>query len=88
MDIIGNYSRLQCRHHPMNLLFCSIGVLIGTLIRFCVERATSALSLLLPVTSHVPPVSAIILLAGIAKGPCTGLHHPPSCEHPGEAASV
>jgi putative tricarboxylic transport membrane protein len=75
---------------PMNLLFCFIGVFIGTLIGVLPGIGPpAALSLLLPVTFHAPPVSAIILLAGIAYGAMYGGSTTSILVNiPGEAASV
>ncbi len=75
---------------PMNLLFCFIGVLVGTLIGVLPGIGPpAALSLLLPVTFHVPPVSAIILLAGIMYGAMYGGSTTSILVNiPGEAASV
>jgi putative tricarboxylic transport membrane protein len=75
---------------PMNLLFCFIGVFIGTLIGVLPGIGPpAALSLLLPVTFHVPPVSAIILLAGIMYGAMYGGSTTSILVNiPGEAASV
>jgi putative tricarboxylic transport membrane protein len=75
---------------PINLLFCFIGVLVGTLIGVLPGIGPpAALSLLLPVTFHVPPVSAIILLAGIMYGAMYGGSTTSILVNiPGEAASV
>ena len=75
---------------PMNLMFCFIGVLVGTLIGVLPGIGPpAALSLLLPVTFHVPPVSAIILLAGIMYGAMYGGSTTSILVNiPGEAASV
>lgn len=75
---------------PMNLLFCFIGVLVGTLIGVLPGIGPpAALSLLLPVTFHVPPVSAIIMLAGIMYGAMYGGSTTSILVNiPGEAASV
>ena len=75
---------------PVNLLFCFIGVLVGTLIGVLPGIGPpAALSLLLPVTFHVPPVSAIILLAGIMYGAMYGGSTTSILVNiPGEAASV
>src|SRR5215208_1507516 len=54
---------------PLNLLYCLIGVLIGTLIGVLPGIGPVAtLSMLLPITFHLPPVSALIMLAGIYYG--------------------
>jgi putative tricarboxylic transport membrane protein len=76
--------------HPMNLLYCLIGVLIGTLTGVLPGVGpAAALSLLLPVTFHVPPVSAIILLAGITYGAMYGGSTTSILVNiPGEPASV
>ena len=75
---------------PMNLLFCFIGVLIGTLVGVLPGIGpAAALSLLLPVTFHVPSVSAVILLAGIMYGAQYGGSTTSILVNiPGEAASV
>jgi putative tricarboxylic transport membrane protein len=75
---------------PMNLFYCFAGVLIGTLIGVLPGVGpASALSLLLPITFHVPPVSTIILLAGITYGAMYGGSTTSILVNiPGEAASV
>jgi putative tricarboxylic transport membrane protein len=75
---------------PMNLLYCFLGVLIGTLVGVLPGVGpASALSLLLPVTFYVPPVSAIILLAGIGYGAQYGGSTTSILVNiPGEAGSV
>ena len=75
---------------PMNLLYCFFGVLIGTLIGVLPGVGpAAALSLLLPVTFYVPPVSTIILLAGITYGAMYGGSTTSILVNiPGEAASV
>lgn len=58
---------------PMNLLYCFVGVLVGTLVGVLPGVGPpAALSLLLPATFRVPPVSAVILLAGIMYGAMYG----------------
>ncbi len=60
---------LQVAIQPINLLYCFIGVSIGTLIGVLPGIGPVAtMSLLLPVTFHISPVSAIIMLAGIYYG--------------------
>jgi len=75
---------------PMNLLYCFFGVLVGTLVGVLPGVGpAAALSLLLPITFHVPPVSTIILLAGIAYGAMYGGSTTSILVNiPGEAASV
>ena len=73
-----------------NLLFCFIGVLIGTLVGVLPGLGpVAAISLLLPTTFHVTPVSAIIMLAGIYYGAMYGGSTTSILVNiPGEAASV
>jgi putative tricarboxylic transport membrane protein len=75
---------------PMNLFYCFAGVFIGTLIGVLPGVGpASALSLLLPITFYVPPVSTIILLAGITYGAMYGGSTTSILVNiPGEAASV
>jgi putative tricarboxylic transport membrane protein len=54
---------------PMNLLFCFVGVLLGTLVGVLPGLGPGAtISLLLPLTYHLNPVSSIIMVAGIYYG--------------------
>ena len=54
---------------PMNLLFCFVGVLLGTLIGVLPGLGPGpTISLLLPLTYHLNPVSSIIMVAGIYYG--------------------
>ena len=80
----------QVALQPANLLFCFIGVLIGTLVGVLPGLGpTAAISLLLPTTFHVSPVSAIIMLAGIYYGAMYGGSTTSILVNiPGEAASV
>src|SRR5574342_814825 len=75
---------------PGNLLFCFIGVFIGTLIGVLPGIGpVGAMSLLLPVTFGLSPVSAIIMLAGIFYGAMYGGSTTSILVNiPGEAASV
>ncbi len=75
---------------PMNLLYCFLGCFIGTLIGVLPGLGPAAtLSLLLPATYHVTPVSAIILLAGIWYGAAYGGSTTSILINiPGEAGSV
>ncbi|MCS6811406.1 MAG: tripartite tricarboxylate transporter permease [Tepidimonas sp.] len=60
---------LQQAIQPMMLLYCFIGVFIGTLIGVLPGiGAMATISLLLPVTYHIPPTGAIIMLAGVYYG--------------------
>ena len=54
---------------PLNLLYCFGGVLLGTLIGVLPGIGPVAtIAMLLPVTFTLPPVSALIMLAGIYYG--------------------
>ncbi len=58
---------------PSNLFYCFIGVLIGTLIGVLPGIGTAgSVAILLPFTFGLPPVTAIILLAGIWYGAMYG----------------
>jgi putative tricarboxylic transport membrane protein len=73
-----------------NLLYCFVGVFIGTLIGVLPGIGpTGTISLLLPVTFGISPVSAIIMLAGIYYGSQYGGSTTSILVNiPGEAASV
>lgn len=75
---------------PMNLLLCFIGCVIGTIVGVLPGVGpTTAISLLLPATFHISPVSAIIMLAGIYYGAMYGGSTTSILVNiPGEAASV
>lgn len=75
---------------PANLLFCFLGVLIGTFVGVLPGLGPIAtMSLLLPVTFHLNPVTAIIMLAGIYYGAMYGGSTTSILINiPGEAASV
>jgi putative tricarboxylic transport membrane protein len=54
---------------PMNLLYVTLGVLIGTVVGLLPGLgSTATIALLLPLTYHLEPASAIIMLAGIYYG--------------------
>ena len=54
---------------PVNLFYCLIGCLLGTLIGVLPGIGVIAtLSMLLPITLHLSPVTALIMLAGIYYG--------------------
>src|SRR6185369_3655487 len=55
--------------HWQNMLYCFIGVMLGTLIGVLPGIGPIAtISMLLPATFVLPPVSALIMLAGIYYG--------------------
>jgi putative tricarboxylic transport membrane protein len=54
---------------PVNLLYCFVGALVGTLIGVLPGLGPVAtVAMLLPATFYLPPVSALIMLAGIYYG--------------------
>jgi putative tricarboxylic transport membrane protein len=73
-----------------NLFFCFVGVFIGTLVGVLPGIGPIAtISLLLPSTFHMAPVSAIIMLSGIYYGAMYGGSTTSILVNiPGEAASV
>jgi putative tricarboxylic transport membrane protein len=75
---------------PDNLLSCFFGVLVGTLVGVLPGIGpVGAMSILLPVTFHMSPTSAIIMLAGIYYGSMYGGSTTSILVNiPGEAASV
>src|SRR5512144_1634786 len=75
---------------PLNLLYCFMGVFIGTLIGVLPGIGPAgAISLLLPITFGINPVSSMIMLAGIFYGSQYGGSTTSILVNiPGEAASV
>jgi putative tricarboxylic transport membrane protein len=75
---------------PLNLLFCFIGCVIGTLVGVLPAFGpVAAMSLLFPITFYLDPVAAIIMLAGIFYGAMYGGSTTSILVNiPGEAASV
>jgi len=75
---------------PANLFFCFIGVFIGTLIGVLPGIGpVGTMSILLPITFRTPPVTAIIMLAGIYYGAQYGGSTTSILMNiPGEASSV
>ncbi|MFM9968405.1 MAG: tripartite tricarboxylate transporter permease [Burkholderiales bacterium] len=64
---------LQTALQPINLLYCFVGVFLGTLVGVLPGIGSLVtISLLLPITFHLPPTSAIIMLAGIYYGGAYG----------------
>jgi putative tricarboxylic transport membrane protein len=54
---------------PVTLLYCFIGVFLGTLIGVLPGiGALATISLLLPITYHLEPTAAIVMLAGVYYG--------------------
>ena len=75
---------------PVNLFYCFIGVVIGTLVGVLPGLGpVAAMSLLLPATFHTTPVASIIMLSGIYYGAMYGGSTTSILVNiPGEAASV
>ncbi|TMJ04875.1 MAG: tripartite tricarboxylate transporter permease [Alphaproteobacteria bacterium] len=70
MDLIQNlWFGFGVAVTPMNLLLCLIGALVGTLIGVLPGIGPLAtIAMLLPITFGLPPVGALIMLAGIYYG--------------------
>ena len=91
MDILHNlFLGFQVALLPMNLLFCFVGVVIGTLVGVLPGIGpVGAMALLLPATFAVPLSSSLIMLAGIYYGAMYGGSTTSILVNiPGEAASV
>jgi putative tricarboxylic transport membrane protein len=75
---------------PTNLIYCFVGVVIGTLVGVLPGLGPpAAISLLLPITFYVPAVPAMIMLSGILYGAMYGGSITSILLNiPGEAASV
>jgi putative tricarboxylic transport membrane protein len=80
----------QVTFEPVNLLFCAVGVLIGTMVGVLPGIGpVAAMALLLPATFHVTPTASIIMLAGIYYGVQYGGSTTSILVNiPGEASSV
>jgi putative tricarboxylic transport membrane protein len=91
MDILHNlFLGFQVALLPTNLLFCFVGVVIGTLVGVLPGIGpVGAMALLLPATFAVPLSSSLIMLAGIYYGAMYGGSTTSILVNiPGEAASV
>jgi putative tricarboxylic transport membrane protein len=75
---------------PINLLYCFLGCLAGTLVGVLPGIGPQgAIALILPATFHLPPVSAIIMFAGILYGAMYGGSTTSILVNiPGESASI
>jgi putative tricarboxylic transport membrane protein len=69
-DLLANLALgFQVAVNPYNLLFCMIGALVGTLVGVLPGVGSVAtIAMLLPITFGLPPVGALIMLAGIYYG--------------------
>jgi putative tricarboxylic transport membrane protein len=91
MELIANLSLgISTAVTPVNLLYCLIGVFLGTLIGVLPGLGpTATIAMLLPITFVLPPISALIMLAGIYYGSQYGGSTTSILVNlPGEAASV
>ena len=91
MDLIANLALgLSTAVSPVNLLYCLIGVFLGTAIGVLPGLGpTATIAMLLPVTFALQPISALIMLAGIYYGSQYGGSTTSILVNlPGEAASV
>src|SRR5687767_7456585 len=70
MDALANLALgLQVAVSPMNLMYCLICVLLGTLIGVLPGIGTTAtIAMLLPITFNLSPIAALIMLSGIYYG--------------------
>jgi putative tricarboxylic transport membrane protein len=70
MELLSNLALgFSTAASPENLLFCLIGVILGTLIGVLPGiGATATIAMLLPITFQLEPVSSLIMLAGIYYG--------------------
>ncbi|MFO1350103.1 MAG: tripartite tricarboxylate transporter permease [Gammaproteobacteria bacterium] len=70
MDLLANLALgFSVALTPWNLLYCLVGVLLGTLIGVLPGLGPVAtIAMLLPATFALPPLSALIMLAGIYYG--------------------
>src|ERR1700693_663952 len=80
----------QVAAHPYNIGFCLLGALVGTLVGVLPGIGTVAtVAMLLPITFGLPPVGALIMLAGIYYGAQYGGSTTSILVNiPGEATSV
>ncbi len=91
MELIGNIVLgFSVAATPTNIFFCFVGVLLGTLIGVLPGiGAVATMSMLLPVTFHLPPATSLIMLAGIYYGAQYGGSTTAILvKLPGEASSV
>jgi len=70
MDILSNlWLGVQVAVSPINILYCFIGVALGTLIGVLPGIGPVAtIAMLLPITFNLDPIAALIMLAGIYYG--------------------
>ena len=91
MELLANLALgFQTAVSPLNLFYCLAGTLIGTLIGVLPGIGpVQTIAILLPTTFSLPPVSALIMLAGIYYGAQYGGSTTSILVNvPGEASSV
>src|SRR5919106_4643043 len=91
MDILSSLALgFSVSVQPANLMYCFIGVGLGTLVGVLPGLGSAAtIALLLPITYHIPTTSAVIMLAGIWYGSMYGGSTTSILLRvPGESASV
>lgn len=73
-DILGNFALgLSVALTAENLLYCLIGVFVGQLVGVLPGMGSlAAISMLFPMTFHMDPTSALIMLAGMYYGTAYG----------------
>src|SRR6201987_5375967 len=90
-DLLSNlWMGFHVAANPFNILFCLLGALVGTLVGVLPGIGTVAtIAMLLPITFGLPPVGALIMLAGIYYGAQYGGSTTSILVNiPGEATSV
>src|SRR5262247_706343 len=90
-DLLANlWMGFQVAGNPFNILFCLLGALVGTLVGVLPGVGSVAtIAMLLPITFGLPPVGALIMLAGIYYGAQYGGSTTSVLVNiPGEATSV
>ncbi len=70
MDLLANLALgFETALNPYNVLYCFVGVLLGTLVGVLPGIGpTATIAMLLPITFSFEPVTALIMLAGIYYG--------------------
>ena len=70
MDLIANLALgFETALTPINIFWCFIGVLLGTLVGVLPGIGpTATIAMLLPITFTFSPVTALIMLSGIYYG--------------------
>src|SRR5499425_2628139 len=90
-DLLANlWMGFHVASNPFNILFCLLGALVGTLVGVLPGIGSVAtIAMLLPITFGLPPVGALIMLAGIYYGAQYGGSTTSVLVNiPGEATSV